>query len=177
MIYYPESDSHIRDKVKVVWDLSNYATKKGYDHATSVDTSDLAAKKDFIALKAEVEKLDINNVWTSLNNLKTKVDNLAVGKLKTVPADLKNLSDLVKNEVVKNINVNTLKTKVNNLGKKILDATTLTHINQYPTNKKNIEKKLDMLIKNKTDTSGLVTRTALNIKISEVENNSQILVV
>ena len=28
MRYYPEPDSHIRDKVKVVPDLSNYATKK-----------------------------------------------------------------------------------------------------------------------------------------------------
>ena len=27
MSYYPEPDSHIRDKVKVVLDLSNYATK------------------------------------------------------------------------------------------------------------------------------------------------------
>ena len=30
------------------------------------------------------------NVSTSLNNLKTKVDELDVGKLKTVPIDLKN---------------------------------------------------------------------------------------
>ena len=28
MSYYPEPDSHIRDEVKVVLDLSNYATKK-----------------------------------------------------------------------------------------------------------------------------------------------------
>ena len=28
MIYYPEPDSCIRDKVKVVPELSNYATKK-----------------------------------------------------------------------------------------------------------------------------------------------------
>ena len=28
MSYYPEPDSHIRDKVKVVLDLSNYGTKK-----------------------------------------------------------------------------------------------------------------------------------------------------
>ena len=28
MSYYAEPDSHIRDKVKVVLDLSNYATKK-----------------------------------------------------------------------------------------------------------------------------------------------------
>ena len=50
--------------------------------ATGIDTSDLAAKKDFIALKAEVDKLDINklkNVPTSLNNLKTKVNDLDVG--------------------------------------------------------------------------------------------------
>ena len=28
MCYYPEPDSHIRDKVKVVLGLSNYASKK-----------------------------------------------------------------------------------------------------------------------------------------------------
>ena len=28
MSYYPEPDSHMRDKVKSVLDLSNYATKK-----------------------------------------------------------------------------------------------------------------------------------------------------
>ena len=65
--------------------MSNYATKKELDHATRVDTLDLAAKKDFIAFKAEVDKLEINkliNVPTSLNNLKTKVDDLDIVKLK-----------------------------------------------------------------------------------------------
>ena len=38
MSYYPEPDSHIRDKVKVVLDLSNYATKKELQHPTGVDT-------------------------------------------------------------------------------------------------------------------------------------------
>ena len=52
MSYYPESASHIKDKVKVVLDLANYAIKKELHHATSVDTSNLAAKKHFIALKA-----------------------------------------------------------------------------------------------------------------------------
>ena len=28
MSYYPEPDGHIRDKVKVVLELSNYATRK-----------------------------------------------------------------------------------------------------------------------------------------------------
>ena len=92
------------------------------NHATDVDRSDLVAKKDFIALEAEVDKLDINklvNVPTSFNNLKAKLNDLDVGKLKTVPADLKKLSDVVDNEVVKNAKFNTLKTKVNNLEKKI----------------------------------------------------------
>ena len=44
MSCYQESDSHIRDEVKVVLDLSNYATKEELERATSIDTSDLAAK-------------------------------------------------------------------------------------------------------------------------------------
>ena len=123
MSYYPESDRHIRDKVKVVLDLSNYAIKKELDYAARIDTSDLAAKKDFIALKAEVDKLDINkliNVSTSLNNFKTKVDDLDVGKLEIIPIDLKKLNDVVNNEVVKNTKFNTPKTKVNNLERKFL---------------------------------------------------------
>ena len=79
-------------------------------------------------MKAEVEKLYISklvNGPTSLNNLKTKVDDLDVGKLKTVSVDLQKLSDVVDNEVVKNLKFNTLKTKVNNLQKKIPDATML----------------------------------------------------
>ena len=74
------------------------------------------------------------NVWTSLNNIKTKVDDLDVGKLKTVHADLKKLSDAVDNEVVKNTKFKKLKIKVNNLKKKILDATTLIHIKSRERN-------------------------------------------
>ena len=44
------------------------------------------------------------NVPTDLNNLKANVDDLDVGKLKTVPVGLKKLSDLVDNKVVKNTN-------------------------------------------------------------------------
>ena len=59
MSYHQEPDSYIRNKVKVVLALSNYVTKKKSGHTAGVDTSDLAAKKKFIALKAEVDKLDI----------------------------------------------------------------------------------------------------------------------
>ena len=86
--------------------------KKLY-HAIGDDTSDLAAKKDFIALKAEVDKLDTNklvNVLTSLNNLNTNIDDLDIGKLKAVLVDSTKLSDAVANEVIENIKFNTLKT-------------------------------------------------------------------
>ena len=58
----------------------------------SVDTPYLAAKRYFIALKADVDKLDINklvNVSSDLNNLKTKVDYLETDTFETVPVDLK----------------------------------------------------------------------------------------
>ena len=96
-------------------------------------------------MKAEVDKLNINklfNVATSLNNLKAKVDDLDLGKFKTVLVDVIMLSDVVDNKVVKNIKFNKLKTKVNNLEKNIPDATTLIHINQYCTDKQNLEKKI-----------------------------------
>ena len=48
------------------------------------------------------------------------------------------LKAVVDNEVVKKHKINTLKAKVNNLEKKIPDATTLIHINQYKTEKKKL---------------------------------------
>ena len=47
-------------------------------------------------MKAEVDKLFINkllDVPTSLTNLKTKVNDVDVVELKTVPVHLKNVSD------------------------------------------------------------------------------------
>ena len=54
----------IRDKARVKLDLTNYDSKKEFEHATGV-------KKDYFSLKAGVDKLDINqlvDVPTSLNN-------------------------------------------------------------------------------------------------------------
>ena len=97
MSYYPEpynshinnKDSHINNKVKIILDLTNHATKKELNHATGVDTFNLAAKRDFIAL-AEIDKLEIDklvNVPSSLNNLKGKVDDFDIDKMKIVPVD------------------------------------------------------------------------------------------
>ena len=75
-----------------------------------------------LKLKTEVEKLDINNklvtVPTNLNNLKTKLEDLDIGKLKTVLVDFKKLNDVVNNEVIKNSKFNTQNKKGNNLEKK-----------------------------------------------------------
>ena len=104
MSYYPKQESQFRDKVKVVLDLSDYSTKRELKDVTGVDTSNLAAKRDFIALKAQVGKLDINklvNLPSDLNNFNTKIDDLDAGKLRTVPIDLKKLCDVVSKENIK----------------------------------------------------------------------------
>ena len=95
-------------------------------------------------MKVEVDKPDINklvNVLVSLNNLKTKVNDLDFGKLKNVFADLKKISDLLDYKVVNKTKLDTLKANVNNLDKKIPDATILIRINQYNTDKQNLEQK------------------------------------
>ena len=70
-------------------------------------------------MKDEVDKLDINklvNVPTGLNNLKSIVDELNFGELKTY--GLENINWCSKKKVAKNTKFNTLKAKVNKLDKK-----------------------------------------------------------
>ena len=111
-------------------------------------------------MKARVDRWDINklinNVPTGLNNLKTKVDDLDLGKLDPVPLDL---SDAASKEVVQNTKFSKLNTKVNNLEKKIPDETTLIHISWYNTDKQSLEKKNADVDKEIPDISGLVTTT------------------
>ena len=57
------------------------------------------------------------NVTTGWNNLKTKVDDLDVDQLKSLPTELKKLGDVVSKEVVKKIVNSKLNTKVNALKK------------------------------------------------------------
>ena len=122
--------------------MSIYATKKKLYHATGVDTFTLFVKKNFIALKDEINKLDINklvNVPTTLINFKTNTEDIDIGKLKNVPVDLKKINDVVDNEAVKNTKFNTLKTKVNSLEKKPPYAAIVIHINQCNIEKQDLE--------------------------------------
>ena len=54
-------DSHVRDKFKEVIDLTNYATKMELDHATGVDTSDLAVKKISLLRKLKLTNQTLRN--------------------------------------------------------------------------------------------------------------------
>ena len=112
MSCYPEPYSHIRDKVKVGLDWSNYTSKK------------------VMLLKSETIKKML--VWI------TEVYCLDVGRLKTVPIHLKKSSDAVNKEVIKNTKFNAVNTKVNNLEKKVSVA---INLNQYNTDKQSLEKK------------------------------------
>ena len=72
----------IGGNVKVELNFSSYATKAELTNAAGVDTSNLAAKSDLAGLKAEVDKIDID-------------------QLKTFPVDLRKLSKVVNNGVIK----------------------------------------------------------------------------
>ena len=74
--------------------MSNYATKSDLKNPTGVHTSKLAKK-------------------ANLANLKSEVDKLGIGNIKTPPVYLSKLSDVKKNEVVKEIETNEFVTKVN----------------------------------------------------------------
>ena len=81
MSYYPPYRSS-SNNIKVKLDLTNYATKDYVKNITHVDVSSYATKTNLASLKTEVNKIDTD-------------------KLKTVPADLAKLSNVVKNDVVK----------------------------------------------------------------------------
>ena len=73
--------------------MANYATKDDVKNITHVDVSSYTTKTNLAALKTEVDKIDTD-------------------KLKTVPADLAKLSDVVRNDVVKKTDYNTKVTSI-----------------------------------------------------------------
>ena len=92
MSYYPP-DRSSSNNIKVKLDLVNYATKTDLKNITHADVSGFASK-------------------TNLASLKTAVDKIDTDKLKTVPADLAKLSNVVKNDVVKKTDYNAKVTSI-----------------------------------------------------------------
>ena len=105
-----------------------------------------------------------------MDHLKTKADDLGVGKLKTILVDLKKLSDVVSKEIVKKTVFKKLNEKVNNLENKKSDGFTLIQTNQCNTDEQNLEKKIGDVKNQISCISGVVTTTVLNTDIREVEN-------
>ena len=67
-------------------DLSSYATKTDLKNVTHLDVNSFASE-------------------TNLASLKTKVDKIDIAKLTPVPNDLAKLSNVVKNDVAKRLNI------------------------------------------------------------------------
>ena len=81
--YYPPYRSSTNN-IKVELDLANYATKTDLINITHVDVSSFASKTNLAALKTKVDKIDVD-------------------KLKTTPNDLAKLSNVVENDIVKKL--------------------------------------------------------------------------
>ena len=94
--FFPEPYEPFGGDINVTVDLSNYATRTDLKNLTHVNTSSFALKTD-------------------LDNLKTEVDKLEIDKLVPVPTDLSNLSNVVRNDVVKKTVYDKLVAKVYNI--------------------------------------------------------------
>ena len=127
--------------IKVELELNNYETKKDIKYIIHIDASGFASKTYLAALKTQVDKIDTD-------------------KLKTVPNDLANLTNVVKNEVVKKTDYNT---KISNI------ETQITLVN-----KNDLDNLADIkVLKTKTvDTSNFVTRTKFSTDTNALDDKN-----
>ena len=140
--YFPPYNNS-SEKIKVELDLSNYATKNDIKDITHVDTSSYALK----------------------TNLITEVDNIDTDKLKTVPNDPAKLSDVVKNDVVKKTEYNTLKNKVD-----AIDTSGFVTRTKFTTDTNALNDKIDKIEKKIPDISRLATKSSVTRLITEQED-------
>ena len=177
MSYYPPYRSS-SNNTKVKLDLTNYATKDDVKNIIHVDVSSYATK-------------------TNLASLKTEVDKIYSDELKTVPADLAKLSNVIKNDVVKKTDYSTkvtsmeaqiagfTKNTIDNLADitklKAIDTNSFVTRTKFLADTNSLDDKIDGVEK-KTDISGLATKTSLNdylktstfnSKVTEVESKTK----
>ena len=168
--YFPTYGS--TNNIKVESDLANYATKDDVKNITHVDVSSYATKTNLAALKSKVDKIDVD-------------------KLKTTPADLVKLSNLVKNDVVKKTDYNTKVTSIENqiagvtknTVDNLADITKLkavdtshfvlkTKLVSYVTT---LENKIDTVDKKLPDVSGWATKSSLTSYLQTTKFNSKVI--
>ena len=130
--YFPKPYEPFGGDINVKGDLSNYATKTDLKNVSHVDVSSFAVKSNLTSLKNEVDKLDID-------------------KLVPVPVDLSQLSDVVKNDVVKKTVYDELVAKVSNI-----DITNFVKKNNYEKDGSDFEDKINNVDKKIPDVSDLV---------------------
>ena len=133
--YFPPYGSS--NNIKVELDLANCATKDDVKNITHVDVSSYATKTNLAVLKTEVDKIDTD-------------------KLKTVPADLAKLTNVVKNDVIKKTDYNTKVTSIENL---IAGVT-----------KNTLDNLADITKLKAVDTSNFVLKTKLASDVTTLEN-------
>ena len=123
--YFPKLYKPFGRNINVKVDLSNYATKSDIKNILHVNTSSFALK-------------------TNLANSKTEVGKLYIDKLVPVPVDLRKLSDVVENYVVKKDVYDKLVAKIDNI-----DTSGFVLKTKYDTDQSELENKIP-------DTSDLV---------------------
>ena len=143
--YFPPYNNS-SENIKVELDLSNYATKKDIKDITHVDTSSYPLKINLAALK-------------------TEDDNINTDKLKTVPNGLAKLSNVVKNNVVKKTEYNTLKNNVDPI-----DTAGFVTRTKFMTDTNALDDKINKIEKKIPDISGLATKSSVTRLITEQED-------
>ena len=117
--------------INIKVDLSNCATSSDLKNVSHVNVSSFALK-------------------SNLANLKSEGDKVHIAKLATVPNDLARVSNVIKNDVVKNTVYDKLVAKVNNI-----DITWLVLKTTHGTDKSSFEKKISDADKKILDTREL----------------------
>ena len=112
---------------------------------TDVDVSSFISKTNLASLKSETDKIDAD-------------------KLKTVPVDLAKLSNVVKNNVVKKTEYNSLKTKVDSI-----DTTYFFLKTKYEKDESDFEDKIRKIDKKIPGVNDLVKKTDFNAKVTGIE--------
>ena len=137
MSYYPPYRNS-SNNIKVKLDLVNYLVRFSYlKNIAHADVSSFASKTNLASLKTEVDKIDTD-------------------KLKTVPADLAKLSNVVKNDVVKKTDDNA---KITSIEGQIAGVTKNT------TDNLNDIKKLKAV-----DTNNFVLKTKFSADINTLDD-------
>ena len=171
--YYPPYKGS-SNNIKVELDLTNYATKTDLKNISHTDVGSFASKTNLAALKAEVDKIDVD-------------------KLKTVPDDLAKLSNVVKNEVFNNIknfsadnyvtitkfstDTNALDDKIDKIDKNISNVSKLATKSSVTILVRDLDDKIDKLKINdyakKTSLTNYMLTSTCNSKSTELEKKKK----